>query len=266
MARCNLTSSDATTRIGQAVNRHYRRITSLLGMEVIRFTGVNVNMTVGQSVVTVPNVEKIDRVFLVQGSEKTLLPEVSLHTIRMMPQGLDAPTTWAMSDVASGTVTIQTDTLAQSAWSLLIDGWGTLTDLSGAQEPAFPASFHDILTWFVMSEELLRKEKGQLAVAYEGKADALLNDLRFHLADTHTRTLRQNKVQGGGQPSIGGGGGAPSGGTTFTQTGLITFDRDPNPPFAVTAGSAAGPHLIPQPAPNHIGENRATPHRPRTAD
>jgi hypothetical protein len=256
MARCNLTSSDATTRVGQAVNRHYRRITSLLGMEVVRFTGVNVAMTVAQATVTVPAVEKIDRVFLVQASETQLLPEVSLHTIRTMPRGTGAPTAWAMSDVAAGSVTIQTDTLAQQAWPLLVDGWGTLTDLSGSQEPAFPASFHDILTWFVMSEELLRKEKGQLATAYESKADALLNDLRFHLADTHTRTLRQNNGGSGQAPggTGGGGGGAPSGGLSYTQTGLITFDRDPNAPFAVTPGSAAVPNLIADQALSIVGK------------
>lgn len=209
LARCNLTSSDASVRVGQAVNRHYRRITSTLGMETTRVVTRDLPMTVGVRTVTIGQIEKIERVFDITTTTRPLT-EISLHQMRVLTPGSGEPGAWAVQNVTAQTVTILLDTTPSFAWALRVDGWTTLTDLTGTDEPVFPASFHDVLTWFVLSEELLRKEKTQLAAAYEGKAEALLNDLRFHLADTHTRDLQQASHAGG--PGSGQGGAAGSGG------------------------------------------------------
>jgi hypothetical protein len=238
LERMSLTSADAQLRVGAAVNRHYRRITSLLGMETTRIVVVHDVMTVGLATVSFQGIEKIDRIFDVSDpTTRRMVPEVSLHRQRMTPPGTSAPGAWAMQEAGPDYVVVLFDTVPQLAYALQADGWVTRAELVAGDEPLFPASFHDVLTWFALSEELLRKEKTQLATAYEGKAEALLNDLRFHLADTHTRELRQGSHPPGTTSMGGGTGSGPHGGSSYTQTGDVTFDRPGTgvPPFFVAA-------------------------------
>lgn len=240
---CNLTSSDADTRIGLAINATYRRITSSIGLDTSRFVTRSVAMTVGQQYVTFTEIEKIDRI--IDSTDSTairLLTESSIHEIRSTQPSTGEPMKWAVKTTDADDVVVLFDTVPTVAYSLEADGWTTLADLSGSDEPVFPESFHDILAWYVISEELLKKEKDKLAQTYAQKADALLRDLRFHLADSPTRTTRQ----GGGTVTGASGSGSGSGnagGSIYTQTGLITFDRDPSAPFAVTASSAVVTNL-----------------------
>jgi len=206
-SQCNLSSTEATTRVGAAVNRHYRRITSLCGMETARFVTRSTAMTVGVSQVIFTSIEKIDRVLDISDAANIrLLPESSLHHIRTKQPGAAAPQEWCTQNVNGTSVTILTDTVPDDDYSLQADGWTTLSDLSGSDVPAFPPSFHDILTFYVLDEELLRKEKSDLADRYKAKADALLEKLQFHLADTPTQEIRQGGALAG--TGIGSGGGS----------------------------------------------------------
>jgi hypothetical protein len=104
----------------------------------------------------------------------------------------------------------------------------------------FPESFHDILVWSVIAEELLKKEKDKLARTYEQKAAGLLSELKFHLADSPTLTTRQASAHSGMGSGGAGSGGGTLGGTAFTQTALQTFDRGAGiAPFAVQQSDAA---------------------------
>lgn len=240
---CLLTSGDADLRVGKAINRHYRRITSLVGLDATRFVTRSATTTNGVRTVTFREIEKIDRVLDTTDSTAIrLIPETSVHALRSAQPGSGAATAWALQNTDADSVTVLFDNTPQTTYSLQADGWTTLADLTGTDEPAFPESFHDILTWSVIAEELFKKEKDRLATKAEQKAEKLLSDLRFHLADSHTRETRQ-----GDRPSTAaggsGGGGANAGGTAYTQTALLTFDRDPDAPFAVTDGSAFVPNL-----------------------
>jgi hypothetical protein len=239
----NLTSTDADTRVGQSINRHYRRITASLGMDATRFVTRTVTTTVGVQAVTFEEIEKIDRILNTTDSSAILLmQEIELHQMRSKQPGTDAPNQWALRDSGASTVTVLLDTIPQSAYTLQADGRAALADLQGDDSPAFPESFHDILPWFVIAEELLKKEKAQLAAAYEAKAERLLSDLRFHLADSPTRETKQRSsesVSGSGSSSGGGSGGGALGSTAYTQTALVTFDLGAGvAPFAVASTSA----------------------------
>ena len=235
---CGLTSTDADTRIGKAINRHYRRITASLGLDVARFVTRTTTTTNGVQTVTFTEIEKIDRVIDTTDSAAIrLLTETSVHEIRSAQPGSGQAERWAFQNSDADSVTILLDTVPQTTYSLQADGWTTLSDLSGTDEPVFPESYHDVLAWYVISEELLKKEKEKLPAIYMKKAEDLIADLRFFLADSHTRET----VQGAGTATPGGtssGGSGTVGGTSYTQTGLITFDRDPSYPFVVTSGSA----------------------------
>lgn len=241
-----LSSSDADTRLGVAINAHYRRITSMLGLEAARFVSRTVSTTVGQQTVTFTEIEKIDRI--VDGTDASairLLDEVSLHELRSTQPGTGQPTRWALQNTDADSVTVLIDTIPQTGntYSLRADGTSTLSNLSGSDEPVFPESFHDVLVWAVMADELLKKEKIKQAQEFERRADKLLGELRFHLADSPTRTTQQGSSVVTSAGSGGSGGTANAGTAAYTQTGLITFDRDPSAPFAVTSGSAVVTNL-----------------------
>jgi len=209
MTRCNLQSDEAEDRVGVAVNQHYRRITSKLGMTTTRFVTRAVAMTVGVREVTFSSIEKIDRVIdVTTATAINPLFERSLHELRTLQPGSSAPTKWATKNVLGTSVVILTDTVPDEAYALQADGWTSLSDLETTDVPAFPASFHDILTFNVISEELLRKEKTDLSDRYHLMADKLFSDLQFHLADSPTYHTRQGDTDSSGFGSGASGGSA----------------------------------------------------------
>lgn len=190
---CGLSSTTAQTRIGKSINRHYRRVTSLIGMEPIRFVTKSANTTTTQRTVQFTGIEKIDRVIdLTTATALKVLEEVSLHDIRITDPKDAPPTKWATYAHTDDDVTIIMDNAPTAVYALRADGTSSLADISGSTEPAFPESYHDILAWYVIAEELLRKEKPQLAKEYEMRAEKLLSDLRFQVADSPTRRQQQN--------------------------------------------------------------------------
>lgn len=237
---CLLTSADADTRVGTAINRHYRRITSTLGLDVTRFVTRSTTTTNGVATVSFTEIEKIDRVIDATDSNAIrLLTEVSIHDIRSSQPGTGDPVRYAIQAVDADAITIRLDTLPQTSYSLQADGWTTLSDLSGVQEPVIPESFHDILIWAVIAEEMLKKEKLQLSSMFSQKADELLKDLRFHLADSPTKDTRQAGASAYSSSGSAGGGGGSVGGTAYTQSALLTFDRGAGiVPFAVAQSDA----------------------------
>lgn len=242
---CNLTSTEADTRIGNSLNAVYRRVTTSLGLDAARFVTRNASTSIGVRTVTFSSIEKIDRLIDTTDSNNIrLLTEVEIHQIRSTQPSSGAPNTWAPQNMTADGVTVVLDTLPQAVYSLQADGWASVSDLSGTDEPAFPESYHDILAWSVISEELLKKEKDKLAATYQGKAEALLSDLRFYLADSPTRETVQGITPSLSGITGGSGGTGNTGGSSYTQTGLITFDRDPAVPFAVSSGSDFVDNLI----------------------
>ncbi len=233
-------STETTARVGRSINATYRRVTSMLGLDTSRFVTRSASMTVGVSTVTFTEIEKIDRILDTTDSTAIrLLTQTSIHELRSSQPGSSEPIRWALQNTDADSVTARFDTVPQSAYSLQADGWTTLADLSGSDEPIFPESFHDILVWYVVSEELLKKEKDKLAGIYAGKAEQLLSDLRFYLADSHTQDLRQGGGTASSASGSPGGGAGDTGGTSYTQSGLLTFDRGAGTaPFAVAQADA----------------------------
>jgi hypothetical protein len=248
---CNLTSTDADTRVGKSVNRHYKRVTSSLGMDATRFVTRSQSTTNGVRTVTFTSIEHIDRVIDATDSNAIRqLVETSVDTLRNEQPGTGQPTRYAIQSVTGTSVTILIDTLPQVTYSLQADGTATLSDLTGTDVPAIPESYHDILTFSVIAEELLKKEKVALAREYAsgdenrpGRAEKLLAALRFQLADSHSYATRQGDRTSTVGSGSGSGGSGSVGGTAYTQTALLTFDRGAGiVPFAVTRTDA--PYVV----------------------
>jgi hypothetical protein len=248
---CNLTSTDADTRVGKSVNRHYKRVTSSLGMDATRFVTRSQSTTNGVRTVTFTSIEHIDRVIDATDSNAIRpLVETSVDTLRNEQPGTGQPTRYAIQSVTGTSVTILIDTLPQVTYSLQADGTATLSDLTGSDVPAIPESYHDILTFSVIAEELLKKEKVALAREYAsgdenrpGRAEKLLAALRFQLADSHSYATRQGDRTSTVGSGSGSGGSGSVGGTAYTQTALLTFDRGAGiVPFAVARTDA--PYVV----------------------
>jgi hypothetical protein len=248
---CNLTSTDADTRVGKSVNRHYKRVTSSLGMDATRFVTRSQSTTNGVRTVTFTSIEHIDRVIDATDSNAIRpLVETSVDTLRNEQPGTGQPTRYAIQSITSTSVTILIDTLPQVTYSLQADGTAALSDLTGSDVPAIPESYHDILTFSVIAEELLKKEKVALAHEYAsgdenrpGRAEKLLAALRFQLADSHSYAMRQGDRTSTVGSGSGSGGSGSVGGTAYTQTALLTFDRGAGiVPFAVARTDA--PYVV----------------------
>ena len=223
---CNLSSSEALERVGRSINRHYKRVTASLGLDAVRHVTRSTTTTNGQQYVVFTEIEYIARVIDATDSNAIrVLPEISLDLQRTSQPGTSQPTTWALRNTDADSVTILLDTLPQTSYSLQADGTTTLSALSGSDEPVFPESYHDILSWYVISEELLRKEKVDLADQYAQRADRLLSELRHYLADSPSRDTRQAAQQAVTAPGASGGGGSV-GGTAYTQSALLTFEQN----------------------------------------
>lgn len=239
--RLNITSTSGTARIGRLVNLKYKEVVSSVNVQVAsRVTGIEAAMSLGSQTVTFTGIEKIERIYDDTSGTVIELHERSWEDIRRLNPTTGAPTKYAIERMGPGTVTVRFECLAQDTRTLKADGLETTDTLAGAQLPSFSTNYHDILVAGVLADEYAKLEKPALSSREDAKFQKRLSDLRLWV----TRSVRL-KIQQGGQhrvsdptSSVGGGGSAPSGGTSYAQTGLITFDRQPAAPFAVTSGSA----------------------------
>lgn len=242
MTRLNLSSAAAQARIGSAVNHKYKEVTSSIGLNVTRRTQVQSTVTLGVQELVFADIEKVLTVIDKSSGQNRILTEITVDEMRERTIGTGSKVQeYAILKMDAHEVTILMDTIPQTSFTLYADGYERALDLSGSQEPAFPESFHGLLVESVMADELRKMEKIQLANIARDEATRLLSDLRMFIAKSAWSDIYQGKKGSSSSRSGGGSGsgsGTVNGASSYTQTGLITFDRDPAAPFAVSAGSA----------------------------
>jgi hypothetical protein len=246
MEQVELTSSEATARIGRLVNQIHKRVTASVGLQVSRRTEAQSNASLGSTLVTFSGVTKLHRVEDRTTTPYRILDEVSVDELADQPiADSDSPTMYAVYSVTAGSVTIKTNVNAQTAYTLYAEGLDRADTMSGSDEPAIPEDFHDILISGAVSEERLRQEKTQLAQIARLEYEDRLGDLRLFVAKSANQQMYQGKRRGGavlGGSAASVSGGAANGASSYTQSGLITFDRTSAAegsryPFAVASGS-----------------------------
>lgn len=194
-ARLDLSSSEATTRIGRELNVHYRDLTASLGLNPTRRSLVTANTTIASNDVTYAAIEKIERIINQNTIPYKILQEVTYDDIRNLnpeSNSSDSPTCWAVKSVTSSGIVIALDKNAVTQYALKAEGLVTNSDLSGSNEPAFPQSFHYILTEFCLYDEYMRMEKKDLAQLSLGRAERGLSDLRMFFAKSAYLDIVQN--------------------------------------------------------------------------
>lgn len=242
MSRLNLSSTEAETRISSAINQKYKEVTSSIGLDVTRRAQVQATVTLGVQELIFTGIEKVLTVIDKSTGQNRMLQEITVDEMRGRTIGTGSVVhEYAILKMDAHAVTILMDTVPQASFTLYADGYERASDLSGSQEPAFPESYHGLLVESVMADELRKMEKLQHANFAREEATKLLSDLRMFIArsawldvyqgKTASKTARSGSGSGSGSSSVNGA-------SSYTQTGLITFDRDPLVPFAVTANSA----------------------------
>jgi hypothetical protein len=245
-SRLNLTSTESATRIGITVNDRYKRITSAIGINLSRRTTVQANVTIGVSTLNFAACEKIINVVDRSATPYRVLEECTVEQLRAeQPSSNATPRKYAILAVDAHSVTILLDCVPQSAFTLYADCYGRASTLSGSQEPAFEEDFHDVLLHGALADEYRKMEKPAYARESENLYQERLSDLRMF----RTKSSYLDIMQGGNtRRSIGvsggsgGSGSSVNGASSYTQTGLITFDRTSAAPgsrypFAVAVGS-----------------------------
>lgn len=191
MDRLNLTSSAATTRIGEYVNERYREVTSGIGMITSRrgLTDIIVDATNIIAYPSLPEIEstgfeKILRILLLNdGGRVRTLSQKTYDDITNMTTNTELPHCWAVKTIGPSAVIFVLDSYPLTdPFTLRIEGYVQSSTLSGTTEPNFPEDFHDILIHGAMTDELKKMEKPQLAQIAESKFNGRLSDLRMFIA------------------------------------------------------------------------------------
>jgi hypothetical protein len=197
-SRLNLTSTEATTRVGQFVNSRYRRLTSSVGVQTSRRTTSTANTVAGNPRVTF-SLEKVERVYLTASGKARVLSERSYDEWRTSvvhaPSSGD-PLTYAIETTGASTVTIVLDPTPSGTETLSADGLQNASTLSGSSVPNFPADFHDALVFGAMADELRKMEKPDLAAEAEAQYEARVADLRYFLAKSGYLSITQGPRSG----------------------------------------------------------------------
>lgn len=193
--RLDLTSPDATTRIGRRVNSHYKQVTAALGIAApSRRTAITANTTIGSANVTFTSCEKIERLFDLSVSDEPL-DEVSFDELRQNAAvESDTPTKYAIERMGAASVLVRFDVEFESVKAITGEGYTSQSALSGSIAPAFPETYHDILVHRVLEEELLKQEKPGLARVERDAAKDLMSKLRLWVATSAYLRVRQGDV------------------------------------------------------------------------
>lgn len=200
--RLNLSSADATARIGEYVNDRYHQLTSSIGLEPVRIGKADLvvafNLS-GLPEITTTIFDKITRVTLVVGTSLTTLSELTYDDLTAIPTNTGNPRAWAVKTYNANSVVFVIDAYPSSGtFTLRLEGYTRLTEIAGSTEPVVPEDFHDILIHGAMADELRKMEKPQLAQISEAKYEQRLSDLRMFIA----KSAYLDIVQGKNKPSV----------------------------------------------------------------
>jgi len=190
--RLNLTSDEARSRIGRAVNNRYRRLTSSIGLDTTRRTQVSTAASIGIQTITFTGIEKVLAVIDKSSGKDIPLTQITPDEMHVQSLSNQPPRHFSINRVYATSVDILVDCIPATTFTLYADGLITVATLAGNQVPAFPESFHDILIFGAMADEYRKMEKMQLYQICESDYEKRLSDLRMLIA----KSAYQDQYQG----------------------------------------------------------------------
>ena len=169
----NASSLDSTTkaRFLAAINRHYRRLASLPGLQHLRDTTTTFSSVANQSLYQISSVAKIKRIW--DAATRRYLNPMSMQQYRQLEQdatnNTGVPLFWIWRGTTGGSSPTFDIYLWQTPSSVLTytaDITSTLTALSAdADVPILPPDFHDLLFLGALVDEYRHLDDSRLNVA-----------------------------------------------------------------------------------------------------
>lgn len=191
--RMNISSPTSIDRIGLHVNRRYRRLRTSLGMTDVARTTKPYAMVTGSASQVIHGLERVISVSDLAQTPVRLIDQVTFEEMLAVVSRTDRALQWAVEAVSARQVTLKFDTTFAAATSMQIEGEPVATTLSDDLEPSFPESFHDILVFGAIADELRKMEKVVLARDAETDYERVLSELRLKMATTSWKDIVQGK-------------------------------------------------------------------------
>jgi hypothetical protein len=213
MSRLNLTSPEAETRVGQAVNETYRDVTSSVSLETsVRgtATGLTVNESRYVDFTTADSegeeddrtLVKIMSVYLPESelpAPWNVLQSVTFDELRNSTPLSWPPQRYAIANTGAHNVRIFLDCEAtDDDDELYADVQMNTVTLTSDDEPMFPENFHDCLIYGAMALELDKMEKEERAKRAWDKYNTRVAALNYFLSKDAYMRIHQNKYSGRG--------------------------------------------------------------------
>lgn len=184
MARLNLTSTTARTRIKEFINERLRRVATSTNVGRVRWGSVSIN--------TVANVNTITTTGLVRAfavsipARNRTLEERTTDQLREYDADVSqngVPRFFAVRKVNATTVELQLFPKPDAVYAVVIEGVLTGTDLSANGDvPGLPEDFHDILIFGALADELPHLQRSDEALEFERRFEKRLSELRYYIA------------------------------------------------------------------------------------
>jgi hypothetical protein len=209
MARTNLTTATAQTRVQNYINERYRQIATSCGLTKVRFGQVTFPTIPNQyeyqlsSTITTPAQGVIHASTLVYPAGNRILLESTMDSLHVTDPGnlrTGYPVRWAQNKYQSTAVagvnvaTVYIWPKPDLIYTIQVDGILTGIDLVNPTDvPVLPDDFHDILELYGIADELFKTQKTADARVFEAKAESRLKELRYFLAKSVYCGLQQGE-------------------------------------------------------------------------
>jgi hypothetical protein len=184
MARTNLSSTTARTRIKAYVNERLRRVATSTNVGRVRFGSVSINTVANVNTITSTGLVKIVTASI--PAENQILDERTTDQLRNYDTDVSqngVPRFFAVKAVNATTLTVQLYPEPDAIYAVVLEGILTGTDLSAdADVPGLPEDFHDILIFGALADELPHLQRTDEAAYYEDKFEKRLSDLKYFIA------------------------------------------------------------------------------------
>lgn len=198
MDRMKLTSTEARTRVKNFINERYRAVATSCGLTSVRW-GYGTIITVAESIdYPVTGIIHPVQAWLAVGNsaDKILRQITSLEFLELDPaqEKHGEPQAWSHHRSNAATATVRLWPIPDDEYSVGVGGIMSGTDMSADGDvPVLPEDFHDALIFGALSDELMEKEKPQLADAMEAKFKERVRELRYFVNRTAYLEMRQGE-------------------------------------------------------------------------
>jgi hypothetical protein len=184
MARTNLTSTTARTRVKEFINERLRRIATSTNCGRLRMGTVSINTVADNNAITTTGLVHIKAVTI--PLENAILDERTVEQLRTYDPDVSengVPRFYAVRKINATTLELMLYPEPDAIYAVSIDGILTGTDLSADGDVAgLPEDFHDVLIFGALADEYPHLSDTENSLIFEGKYEARLKDLRYFLA------------------------------------------------------------------------------------